>query len=101
MDKILEVFWQVKVNITLLDAIEQVPSDTKFLKDLCIKKRFTSVSKKVFLLANISEILSNSMPINKDLICPIISCTIGNNITNKALLYLDVANLLLTPSTNS
>ena len=35
MEKILEIFKQVKVNVPLLDAIEQVPSYANFLKDLC------------------------------------------------------------------
>ena len=33
--QILEVLKQVKVNIPLSDAIKQIPSYTKFLKDLC------------------------------------------------------------------
>ncbi|XP_058187972.1 uncharacterized protein LOC131304655 [Rhododendron vialii] len=39
MEDILEVFKQVKVNISLLDAIKQVPTYAKFLKDLCTQKR--------------------------------------------------------------
>ena len=35
MDEMIEVFKQVKINIPLLDAIKQVPSYAKFLKDLC------------------------------------------------------------------
>ena len=31
--EILEVFEQVKINIPLLDAIKQIPSYSKFLKD--------------------------------------------------------------------
>lgn len=34
-EDILEVFKQVHINIPLLDAIQQVPSYAKFLKDLC------------------------------------------------------------------
>ena len=33
--EILEVLRQVKVNISLLDMIKQVPTYAKFLKDLC------------------------------------------------------------------
>ena len=36
--EIYEIFKQVKVNIPLLDAIKQIPSYAKFLKDLCIVK---------------------------------------------------------------
>jgi hypothetical protein len=58
VEKILEIFKQVKVNVPLLDAIEQVPNYAKVLKDLCTKKR-AATPKKVFLAANISGILSN------------------------------------------
>ena len=39
----LEVFKQVKINILLLDAIKQIPSYAKFLKDLCTVKRKINV----------------------------------------------------------
>ena len=35
----LELFKQVKINLLLLDAINQVPAYAKFPKDLCIVKR--------------------------------------------------------------
>ena len=57
MEKMLEMFNQVKLNVPLLDAIQQVPTYAKFLKDMCTKKRKTNVPKKVFLATNISEIL--------------------------------------------
>ncbi|XP_024033544.1 uncharacterized protein LOC112095670 [Citrus clementina] len=47
--EIYEVFKQVKVNIPLLDVIKQVPSYTKFLKDLCTVKRKHKVQKRAFL----------------------------------------------------
>ena len=58
MEKILEIFNQVKINVPLLDVIQQVPSFAKFLKDMCTKKRKTNVPKKVFLATNISQLLS-------------------------------------------
>jgi len=58
MEKILEMFNQVKINLPFLDAI-QVPIYAKFLKNVCTKKRKTNVPKKVFLATNISELLSN------------------------------------------
>jgi len=39
MDKIIEIFNQVKINVPLLDAIQQVPSYAKFLKDIYTMKR--------------------------------------------------------------
>ena len=35
MNEMLELFKQVQINLPLLDAIKQVPSYAKFLKDLC------------------------------------------------------------------
>ena len=78
MDKVREIFNQVKINVPFCDAIQQVPSYTKFLKDMCTKNRKTNVPKMVFLATNISELLSNQIPIKyKDPGCPTISCTIG------------------------
>ena len=56
MDKIIEIFNQVKINVLLLDAIQQVSSYAKFLNDICTQKRKTNVLKNAFLAANISEL---------------------------------------------
>jgi len=65
---------------------------TKFLKDICTKKRKTDVLMKIFLATNISELLSNQIPVKyKDLGCPTISCTIGQTAINHALLDLGVS----------
>ena len=54
---------------------------------MCTKKRKTNMPKKVFLATNISEVLSNQIPVKyKDLGCPTISCTIDQIIINHALL---------------
>jgi len=37
MEKIRKMFNQVQINVPLLDAIQQVPSYAKFLKDMCTK----------------------------------------------------------------
>ena len=96
MKKILEIFKQVKVNISLLEAIEQVPSYAKFLKDLCTKKRAHQTPKKVFLAANISEIIKSTTPVKyQDLGCPTLSCTIGTTVIDKALLDLGASVNLL------
>ena len=62
MEKALEIFKQVNVNILLLDVIEQVPSYANFLKNFA-RRRETQVPKKVFLAANIFEIMSNLIPV--------------------------------------
>ena len=62
-DDILEVFKLVQINIPFLDAIQQVPSYAKFLKDLVTIKRKTNVPKKAFLIEQVSSILQYKMPI--------------------------------------
>jgi len=86
MEKILELFSQVKINVPLLDAIQQVPSYAKFLKDMCTKKRKANIPKKIFLDTSISKLLSGLIPVKyKDPGCPTIACTIGQAIINRAL----------------
>ena len=63
MEKMLEMFNQVKLNVPLLDAIQQVAAHAKFFKDMCTNKRKTNVPKKVFLATNISEILSGPISV--------------------------------------
>ena len=78
MEKLLEMFNQVKLNVPLLDSNQQVLAYAKILKDMCRKKRKTNVPKKVFLATNINEILSGPFLVKyKDPGCPTISCTIG------------------------
>jgi hypothetical protein len=55
--KILEVLKQVQINIPFIDAIQQVPSYAKFLKDLVMVKRKTNVPKEAFLTEQVSSIL--------------------------------------------
>jgi len=87
MDKLIEIFNQVKINMPLLDAIQQVSSYAKNFKDMCTKKRNTNVPKKVFLVTNISELLSGLIPIKyKDSGCSSITCTIGQAEISRALL---------------
>jgi hypothetical protein len=55
----MEVLKQLKINIHLLDAIKQIPSYSKFLKDLCTQKNITRnhTSKKVLLTEQFSSFL--------------------------------------------
>jgi len=64
---------------------------------MCIKKRKTNVSKKVFLATNSSELLSNQIPVKyKDPGCPTIFCTIGQAEISRALLDLGASINLLS-----
>ena len=76
--EILEVLKQIQINIPFLDAIQQLPSYAKFLKDLVTIKRKTNVPKKAYLTEQVSSILHCRLPIKyKDPGCPTISCKIG------------------------
>ncbi|XP_075669961.1 uncharacterized protein LOC142639702 [Castanea sativa] len=94
--EILEVLEQVKVIIPLLDAIKQISSYAKCLKDLCTVKRKLNVHKKAFFTEPVSAIIQNNRPPKfKDPGCPTISCVIGNSRIEKALLDLgESVNLL-------
>ena len=95
--EILEVLRQVKVNIPLLDMIKQVPTYTKFLKELCTVKRGFNVNKKAFLTEQVSAIIECNTPVKyKDSGCPKISVNIGGTSVEKALLNLGASvNLLI------
>jgi hypothetical protein len=78
LEDILEVFKQVQINIPFLDAIQQIPSYAKFLKDLVTVKRKTNVPKKAFMTEQVSAILQCKLPLKyKDPGCPTITCMIG------------------------
>ena len=86
---ILEVLRQVKVNIPLLDLINQVPAYAKFLKDLCTIKKGLGIEKKAFLTEHVSAIIQSKYPVKyKDPGSPTIPVNIGGNCINKSLLDL-------------
>ncbi|XP_058213682.1 uncharacterized protein LOC131325434 [Rhododendron vialii] len=98
IENMMEVFKQVTINLPLLDAIQQIPSYAKFLKDLCTQKRKTRthVSKKVLLTEQVSSIIQhNTPPKLKDPGAPVISCVIGNHSIERALLDLGASVNLL------
>ncbi|GAV75544.1 LOW QUALITY PROTEIN: gag-asp_proteas domain-containing protein, partial [Cephalotus follicularis] len=98
IEKIIETFMHVQINIPLLEAIEQVPSYAKVLKELFTKKRILQTPKKAFLAAIISVMFSQPMMRKyKDSGCPTISCVIGNTKIEHSLLDLG-ASVNLLPS---
>ena len=62
--EIYELFKQVKLNISLLDAIKQIPSYAKFLKDLCTVKRKLGVNKEAFMTEQSTSLIRNNLPQN-------------------------------------
>ena len=96
LEDILEVFKQVQINISFLDAIQQLPSYAKFLKDLVTVKRKTNVPKKAFMTEQVSAILQCKLPFKyKDPGCPTITCMIRASQIERALLDLGASVNLL------
>jgi len=94
--EIFEIFKQVRINISFLDAIKLILSYAKFLKDLCTVKRKLNVKKKAFLAEQVSVILQNNNALKyKDPSCPTISCFIGEHKIKRALLDLGASVNLL------
>ena len=93
---ILEVLWQVKVNMPLLDMIKQVPTYAKFLKDPCTVKKGLGIDKKAFLIEQVSSIIQCKTLVKyKDPGSPTISVNIGGICIDKALLNLGASVNLL------
>jgi hypothetical protein len=96
LEDILEVFKQVRINIPFLDAIQQIPSYAKFLKDLVTVKRKTNIPKKAFMTEQVSANLQCKLPLKyKDPGCPTITCMIRVSQIERALLDLGASVNLL------
>ena len=84
--KFLEVFKKLHINILFADALEQMPSYMKFMKEILSKKRRLSDFETVSLIEECSAILQRKLPQKpKDPGGFTILCTIGNSIFGKAL----------------
>ncbi|XP_048427303.1 uncharacterized protein LOC103956534 [Pyrus x bretschneideri] len=80
---------KVHINLPLIDAIKNIPSYAKFLKDVCTKKKKLLDSKKVILTEQCSAVLLHKLPPKKkDPGSFTISCTIGNCDFSSALIDL-------------
>ena len=87
--EIYELFKQVKLNIPLLDAIKQIPSYAKFLKDFCTVKRKLGVNKEAFMTEQSTSLIRNNLPPKyKDPGSPTISIVVGNSKLGHALVDL-------------
>ncbi|XP_017617592.1 uncharacterized protein LOC108462109 [Gossypium arboreum] len=84
--EILETFRKVEVNISLLDAIKQIPRFAKFLKELCTSKRRLIGNERVNVGENVSAVLQKNVPPKyKDQSMFAIPCEIGNIGIKKAM----------------
>ena len=95
--KFMEVFKKLHINIPFADALEQMPSYVKFMKDVLSQKRRLVDFETVNLTEECSAILQRKLPQNlKDSGSFNIPCTIGNAIFERALCDLG-ANINLMP----
>ena len=77
---------QLHINIPLVEALEQMPSYVKFMKDILSKKRRLGEFETVALTEECSAILKNKLPPKlKDPGSFTIPCSIGNQYFGKAL----------------
>ena len=84
--KFMEVFKKLHINIPFPDALEQMPSYVKFMKDILSRKRRLSEFETVNLNEECSAILRRKLPQKlKDLGSFTILCKIGNSIFERAL----------------
>ncbi|CAN6440702.1 unnamed protein product [Victoria cruziana] len=90
MHDMLETFRSVRINLPLLDAIQQVPAYARFLKELCARKRKSRrVPECVMLSAGTSSLLQRRLPPKlEDPGAPIIPCMLGDIHVERALLDL-------------
>ena len=94
--EIYELFKQIKVNIPLLDAIKQISSYAKFLKELCTVKRKLGVNKDAFMAEQSTSLIRNNLPPKyKDPGSPTISIVVGNSKLGHALVDLGASVNLL------
>ena len=95
--KFMEVFKKLHINIPFADALEQMLSYVKFMKDKLSKKRRLSNFETMNLTKECSAILQRKHPQKqKDPGSFTFSCTIGNSIFERALCDLE-ASINLMP----
>ena len=88
---------KVQINLPLIEAIKNIPSYAKFLKDVCTKKKKLVDFEKVILTEQCSAVLLQKLPPKKkDPGSFTISCTIGNSDFKRALIDLG-ASINLMP----
>ena len=84
--KFMDFFKKLHINISFADALEQMPSYVKFMKDILSQKRRLADFETVNLTEECSAILQRKLPQKlKDPGSFTIPCTIGNAIFERAL----------------
>ena len=82
--KFLDVFKKLHINIPFADALEQMSSNTKFMKEILSNERKLEELETVLLTKEATTILQNKLPSKlKDPGSFSIPCTIGNTYFDK------------------
>ncbi|KAD7478568.1 hypothetical protein E3N88_01704 [Mikania micrantha] len=98
-EEMWEVFKQVKINLPLIDAIKQIPSYAKYLKEMCTQKRNHKVPKKVDLTENVSAVVTGILPPKlQDPGTPLMPIQVGDFKIQRALLDLGASVSILPGS---
>ena len=61
-DKFVKIFKQLHINIPFIDAISQIPSYAKFLKEIMTRKKKLQDRKTTALIEECSAIIQNKLP---------------------------------------
>ncbi|XP_050919794.1 uncharacterized protein LOC127137368 [Lathyrus oleraceus] len=95
-EKFLEMFKKLELNIPFLEALEKMPTYTKFMKDIISKKRAIETNP-IILTETCSAILQGmKVPVKKkDQGSVTILCTIGDRSFKKALIDLGASVSLM------
>ncbi|KAI3472480.1 hypothetical protein Pfo_031183 [Paulownia fortunei] len=97
--KFLDVFKKLHINIPFADALEQMPSYVKFMKEILSNKQKLEEYKIVALTEECSAILQKKLPPKlKDPGSFMIPCSIGNSFFDKALCDLGASINLMSLS---
>lgn len=84
--KFLEILKQLHINIPLIEAIEQMPNYSKFMKDMLTKRRRVGEFATVALTQECSQLVQGKLPPKlKDPGSFTIPCNIGETFCGKAL----------------
>ncbi|KAI4304968.1 hypothetical protein MLD38_040421 [Melastoma candidum] len=90
--KFLDIFKKLHINIPFAEALDNMPSYIKFMKDILSKKRRLGEFETVALTKECSAILQKKLPPKlKDPGSFTIPCFIGSNFNDKALCDLDAS----------
>ncbi|WVZ06281.1 hypothetical protein V8G54_019627 [Vigna mungo] len=92
--RFLDVFKKLHINIPFAEALEQMPSYAKFMKDLLSKKRKLQEDETIMLTEECSAIIQQKLPPKlKDPGSFVIPCEIGNITVVKHCVTLDQVSI--------